>query len=121
MRLPAPAGRFKEGGWGRLLAVVAGFGSMVPTMVETPAPDSLPAPAFGPESEEMLRCARCELRYVPSKSTSALRLTYCSFLCELGDLGFSIAGLEHMEPNPPAIEAPDVELDPQPGEPAVVE
>ncbi len=95
-------------------------------MVETPAPDSLPAPDFGPESEEMLRCARCELRYVPSKSTSALRLTYCSFLCELGDLGFSIAGLEHMERQPQPIEPPAVELDaqseePAPGEPAVVE
>jgi hypothetical protein len=43
------------------------------------------------------RCTRCSLRYLPTKSTSALRLTYCSFLCELGDLGFSMAGLEHME------------------------
>lgn len=96
---------------------------MVLAMVDASGPDSPPAPAFGPDSEEMLRCIRCELRYVPSKSTSSLRLTYCSFLCELGDLGFSIAGLEHMEPQPKAIEAPAVELDPQPepGEPAVVE
>jgi len=43
------------------------------------------------------RCKRCNLSYVPGKSTSALRLTYCSFLCELGDLGFSMAGLETME------------------------
>jgi hypothetical protein len=43
------------------------------------------------------RCARCNLTYLPAKSTSALKLTYCSFLCELGDLGFSISGLEHME------------------------
>lgn len=42
------------------------------------------------------RCARCKLSYAPAKSTSSLRLTYCSFLCELGDLGFSMAGLEHM-------------------------
>ena len=34
---------------------------------------------------------------MPTKSTSDLRLTYCSFLCELGDLGFSMSGLEHME------------------------
>ena len=73
----------------------------------------------------MLRCTRCELRYQPSKSTSALRLTYCSFLCELGDLGFSIVGLEHMEPQPkviepPVIEPPAVELG-EPGEPAVVD
>ena len=45
----------------------------------------------------MPRCSRCKLSYLPTKSTSALRLTYCSFLCELGDLGFSMAGLEHME------------------------
>lgn len=45
----------------------------------------------------MPRCSRCNLSYLPTKSTSALRLTYCSFLCELGDLGFSMAGLEHME------------------------
>lgn len=45
----------------------------------------------------MPRCKRCNLAYMPNKSSSALRLTYCSFLCELGDLGFSMAGLEHME------------------------
>ncbi|HMO55548.1 MAG TPA: hypothetical protein PJ994_13660 [Tepidiformaceae bacterium] len=45
----------------------------------------------------MPRCKRCNLAYLPTKSTSALRLTYCSFLCELGDLGFSMAGLEHMQ------------------------
>jgi hypothetical protein len=43
------------------------------------------------------RCLRCNLSYTPAKSTSALKLTYCSFLCELGHLGFSISGLEHME------------------------
>ena len=43
------------------------------------------------------RCKRCNLSYLPGKSTSALRLTYCSFLCELGDLGFSMTGLETME------------------------
>lgn len=45
----------------------------------------------------MPHCVRCNLAYLPLKSTSALRLTYCSFLCELGDLGFSMTGLEHME------------------------
>ncbi|MGK2965229.1 MAG: hypothetical protein ACSLFM_06445 [Tepidiformaceae bacterium] len=44
------------------------------------------------------KCKRCQLSYVLNKSTSALRLTYCSFLCELGDLGFSMDGLESMEP-----------------------
>ena len=61
----------------------------------------------------MPRCARCNLTYMPSKSTSALRLTYCSFLCELGDLGFSIVGLEHMElqkkPQPDALPVPEPE------------
>lgn len=45
----------------------------------------------------MPHCIRCNLPYIPTKSTSALRLTYCSFLCELGDLGFSMTGLEQME------------------------
>jgi hypothetical protein len=53
-----------------------------------------------PRNEELVsmpRCTRCKLSYVPARSTSALKLTYCSFLCELGDLGFSISGLENME------------------------
>ena len=54
-------------------------------------------PAHNAELTTMPHCTRCKLPYVPSKSTSALKLTYCSFLCELGDLGFSIVGLEHME------------------------
>jgi hypothetical protein len=49
------------------------------------------------ELTDMVRCVRCKLRYGPTKSTSSLKLTYCSFLCELGDLGFSMQGLEHME------------------------
>jgi len=49
------------------------------------------------EIAKLPRCSRCKLSYLPTKSTSALRLTYCSFLCELGDLGFSITGLEHMQ------------------------
>jgi hypothetical protein len=47
-----------------------------------------------------------------TKSTSALRLTYCSFLCELGDLGFSMQGLENMERVPKADIEPVVELAP---------
>ena len=42
-----------------------------------------------------------------------------SFGCELGDLGFSITGLEHMEPLPKVIEPPAVEIDPV--EPVVVD
>lgn len=54
-------------------------------------------PARDAEITGLSRCTRCKLSYSPAKSTSSLRLTYCSFLCELGDLGFSMAGLEHME------------------------
>ncbi len=54
-------------------------------------------PLRNAELGSLLRCNRCKLSYLPQKSTSALKLTYCSFLCELGDLGFSMAGLEHME------------------------
>jgi hypothetical protein len=59
---------------------------------ETPS-----VPLQNAELPTLQRCKRCELPYLPGKSTSELRLTYCSFLCELGDLGFSISGLEHME------------------------
>lgn len=68
-------------------------------------------PLRNAELVSMHRCARCKLSYLPSKSTSALKLTYCSFLCELGDLGFSMTGLEHMErakkPETPAEPAPE--------------
>jgi len=57
-------------------------------------------PSINTPLVSMPRCKRCNLLYVGTKSTSALRLTYCSFLCELGDLGFSMQGLEHMERAP---------------------
>ena len=60
------------------------------------------------EIVKLPRCSRCSLSYLPSKSTSALKLTYCSFLCELGDLGFSMSGLEAMERVKKA-EAPEAE------------
>ena len=70
------------------------------------------------ELGSMIRCARCKLSYAPAKSTSALKLTYCSFLCELGDLGFSIQGLEHMQlvkkGEEAGKEASDEEAEPQP-------
>lgn len=53
--------------------------------------------AFDAEMREMLRCKRCNLPYTSARSTSALRLTYCSLFCELSDLGFSMDALEHME------------------------
>jgi hypothetical protein len=57
----------------------------------------LTAPPRDAELVSMNQCTRCHLPYLPSKSTSALKLTYCSFLCELGDLGFSMIGLEQMQ------------------------
>lgn len=63
-------------------------------------PTEEPLPTTNAEMVSMPRCKRCNLLYVGNKSTSALRLTYCSFLCELGDLGFSMQGLEHMERAP---------------------
>ena len=65
-------------------------------------PEIRPAPARDVQLTSLHRCTRCGLSYLPSKSTSALKLTYCSFLCELGDLGFSMAGLEAMQKAPPA-------------------
>lgn len=67
------------------------------TMTDNHDEESTPQVPRDAELVTMPRCSRCNLTYIPSKSTSALRLTYCSFLCELGDLGFSIVGLEHME------------------------
>ncbi len=66
-----------------------------------------------PVTEGMFRCKRCNLSYLPNRSTSALRLTYCSFLCELGDLGFSMDGLERMEP-PRKADPADIEPEPEP-------
>ena len=66
------------------------------------------------EIVKLPRCSRCNLTYIVAKSTSALKLTYCSFLCELGDLGFSISGLEHMElvKKPVVDEEPEREPEP---------
>jgi len=69
------------------------------TMTEEPRDDAPVALTVRQDAElvSMPRCTRCQLKYLPARSTSALRLTYCSFLCELGDLGFSMVGLETME------------------------
>lgn len=68
-------------------------------------------PARNVEELAMQRCKRCQLLYTANKSTSALKLTYCSFLCELGDLGFSMQGLEHMERVPRAAVATTQEVE----------
>ena len=69
------------------------------TMTEEPRDDAKVSLTVRQDAElvSMPRCTRCKLKYLPARSTSALRLTYCSFLCELGDLGLSMTGLETME------------------------
>jgi len=62
-----------------------------------PAISKIPLTVLDDEGEALSECDNCGLQYRSSKSTSSLRLTYCGFLCEIGDLGFSIDGLEQME------------------------
>jgi hypothetical protein len=51
-------------------------------------------------------CARCALRYDWRKSPSTLKMTYCSSLCEFGDLGFTMDALMKMERPASAAPAP---------------
>ncbi len=53
-------------------------------------------------------CARCSLRYDWRKSPSTLKMTYCSSLCEFGDLGFTLDAMLKMQRVPTAVkdEAP---------------
>jgi hypothetical protein len=43
-------------------------------------------------------CARCGLRYDWRKSPSSMKMTYCSSLCERGDLGFTLEALLKYKP-----------------------
>jgi hypothetical protein len=62
-------------------------------------------------------CSRCGLRYDWRKSPSTLKMTYCSSLCEHGDLGFTVEALLRMERAVPAeVVVPEL---PQPVAPAV--
>lgn len=58
--------------------------------------------AVGMNLDNIKVCARCNLRYDWRKSpSSALKMTYCSSLCEKADLGFTIEALlrhERVEP-----------------------
>lgn len=42
----------------------------------------------------MMNCNRCGISYSHARSTSALVLTYCGMLCEVADLGYSMAAFE---------------------------
>jgi hypothetical protein len=68
---------------------------------------SRPARLLDGGDDGMKRCKRCSLTYLPSKSSSALKLTYCSFFCELGDLGFSMDSLERMEQREASDDVPE--------------
>lgn len=54
-------------------------------------------------------CARCSLRYDWRKSPSTLKMTYCSSLCEAGDLGFTVEALLKAE-RAPVINLPESEV-----------
>ena len=54
-------------------------------------------------------CERCGLRYDWRKSpSSALKMTYCSSLCERADLGFTLEALLKIERREKAPAAPAV-------------
>lgn len=56
--------------------------------------------AVGMNLNNIKVCARCGLRYDWRKSPStALKMTYCSSLCERADLGFTIEALLKVERN----------------------
>jgi hypothetical protein len=59
-------------------------------------------------------CARCGLRYDWRKSpSSALKMTYCSSLCERADLGFTVEALLKLE-RPVQVAVPVEEAEPEP-------
>ena len=87
---------------------------MTATTEDRDEPIQVSVPTTNSELVSMPRCKRCNLLYMVNKSTSALKLTYCSFLCELGDLGFSMQGLEQMERAAKAEPAPEAEAGPEP-------
>jgi endogenous inhibitor of DNA gyrase (YacG/DUF329 family) len=44
--------------------------------------------------QKLYECGRCGVRYDWQRSTSSsLKMTYCSSLCEQGDLGFTIESM----------------------------
>jgi len=43
------------------------------------------------------KCKRCQIPYHWEKSSSNLKMTYCSILCEVGDLGFSLDSIFYLE------------------------
>jgi hypothetical protein len=74
--------------------------------------------AVGMELSNIRECARCGLRYDWRKSpSSALKMTYCSSLCERADLGFTVEALLKLE-RPVQVTLPTEEIESEPA-PAV--
>jgi hypothetical protein len=44
--------------------------------------------------EERVQCKACGSYYYPHKSSSSLRLTWCTILCEVKDLGYHLRSFE---------------------------
>ncbi|HMO96417.1 MAG TPA: hypothetical protein PKD27_09855, partial [Tepidiformaceae bacterium] len=63
-------------------------------------------------------CARCSLRYDWRKSPSSMKMTYCSSLCEKGDLGFTLEALLRYE-RKPIVELPVDTAPPEPATPGI--
>jgi hypothetical protein len=40
--------------------------------------------------DELVPCKKCGTPYHPNKSTSSLKLTWCSVICESNELGFHL-------------------------------
>jgi len=72
--------------------------------------------AVGMQLSNIRVCARCGLRYDWRKSpSSALKMTYCSSLCERADLGFTVEALLKLERPAQVITVPDAaEVEPAP-------
>ena len=49
---------------------------------------------------ELILCERCNQPYKHTKSSSSLRMTYCSINCEQADLGFTMEALERNDIHP---------------------
>ena len=72
----------------------------------------------GMNLDNIKNCARCGLRYDWRKSPSTLKMTYCSSLCEFGDLGFTMDALMQLQrAEKPAAPA---EAEAEPAAPAAV-
>jgi endogenous inhibitor of DNA gyrase (YacG/DUF329 family) len=62
--------------------------------------DTVGPGGVGMNLDAIKTCARCGNRYDwQHSSTSSLKMTYCSSLCESADLGFTLEALLRMGPS----------------------